>query len=162
MATTATKSLDFESIIDKEEHADGTVYIVVGSKGDLYRVTTVGSEATGCTCAARSFCYHMRGIESYLAFEAAWNAPIVNEMVTVDETPAPVVERSMTIAEFVLGKFGEDLEAHIEDEFSGEFAEQAALIIAREKRKARRGKGRNPNERIVEQGPSGDFVLMAS
>lgn len=126
----APKSLPFEQIIDKEivsEHY--TVYTVLGSKGNDYRVTAVDGKVTGCDCVARTTCYHMRGVQSYVNFEIAFDAPIAEP---VDETPAPAVE-PMTVAEFVFGKFGEDLGAHIQDEFCDDFAGQAQAIIDKER-----------------------------
>lgn len=140
MATRIVKELKYEQILSRVQiNEEYVVYTVLSSNGkDEYHTTLVSGIATGCDCPAgqnsRS-CYHLSGCEKHERFEIAWNAPIVNEMDTVVESPAPAVE-PMTVAEFVLGEFGEDLEAHIEDEFSEDFAGQAQAIIAAEKRKA--------------------------
>lgn len=143
MATSTRRTFNFNQIIGDEQISERyRMFTVLSSDGETKYHTTANADgvATGCDCPAsvnpKVKCYHRTGIESYLRFEAEWNAPIVVE--TVDEQTAPAEEQTaqpMTIAEYALGSFAQDIEQHVEDDL-GEMEREALAIIAEEKRKA--------------------------
>lgn len=152
-----TKAQKKATILDREVVSDHyVVYICLSSDGvTKYRTTLVDGIATGCTCPARTGCYHKTTCQAQERFEIAWNAPI---------EPAQVWSQN-------------DEGTHVVESIEeGEFEIEAAAIIAIEKRKAfeqvcaevrkieQRGRRERaalgPQERKVEQGPSGAMVLM--
>lgn len=71
------------------------VYAVRSSNGkDTYRTTLVNGKATGCTCPARSVCYHMRDLE---AKEAARPTITVGSQAVSGATPAQAVKKALAL-----------------------------------------------------------------
>lgn len=153
----------FDQIIGVEHYSEHySAYTVIGSKGDEYRVTTVDGVATGCDCPAalgNHKCYHRTGIESYIRFEQEWNAPI-EQPVTVAEVWSQNDEGTHVVESIEEGEFEIEAEKIIAIEKRRAFEQVCAEVRKIEHRGRRERAALGPQERKIEQGPSGAIVLM--